>query len=490
MVDLALATEAWEEAQRALARLTELAESDDERATLALRLGAVLEERLSDYEGAQLAYKRALSLRPQDAKATSALVRVLGHLGHHDEAIAMQAALVEFETDAERKLALTLELAHLQDVVAGDRRKAEATLEKARRTWHGEPSILTAQAAFYQRHGEQAALSVLLDRSATEARRALSTGRYQLGLFEVLATVAELRGEPAAAAVARATVAALRGSAVQLQGVGTDALQPELDEFLAPEPLSLPLRALLRSAGSALDAAFPYDLKAVRATPFPPDLGALSEQLQQVASSVGINGLELRLTPALGPVCVAICAEPPTVMFGRELLESDDVAVRDFLFVRALKLLQSRTCTLARTAPIELWPMVAALLSVFVEDWRPQGVEAQKHAVMRTRLAKVLSKEIPADAAVLAMEVIGSIGNQASQLSVLVNEWGNRAALLAMGDPQVALRAISLATGHSEALPEDEATRIKWLTRNVEARDVTVYSVGPQYLEARRRLGA
>ncbi len=84
---------------------------------------------------------------------------------------------------------------------------------------------------------------------------------------------------------------------------------------------------------------------------------------------------------------------------------------------------------------------------------------------------------------------MASIGNRASQLGTAVNQWGNRTALLVTGDPNVALNAVALASGHDEGPPGDGVERLKWIIRNPEARDLAVFSVSEQYAEARRRLG-
>ena len=63
------------------------------------------------------------------------------------------------------------------------------------------------------------------------------------------------------------------------------------------------------------------------------------------------------------------------------------------------------------------------------------------------------------------------------------------AALLAIGDPSGALRAVSMAASHAQAPPAAGPERLKWIGRNAEARDVCVFSVSENYAEARRRLG-
>jgi hypothetical protein len=89
----------------------------------------------------------------------------------------------------------------------------------------------------------------------------------------------------------------------------------------------------------------------------------------------------------------------------------------------------------------------------------------------------------------LALEIGGTIGNRASQLGTAINQWANRAALLAVGDPSIALRAIGRSAGPGKGLPDEGVERLKWIVRNSEARDLAVFSVSDAYSEARRRVG-
>ena len=63
-------------------------------------------------------------------------------------------------------------------------------------------------------------------------------------------------------------LATLEGQPVELRGAGVErAFDPSLDDLLAPEALTPPLRALLAKTGEALDAVTPIDLRAMRASP-------------------------------------------------------------------------------------------------------------------------------------------------------------------------------------------------------------------------------
>jgi hypothetical protein len=89
---------------------------------------------------------------------------------------------------------------------------------------------------------------------------------------------------------------------------------------------------------------------------------------------------------------------------------------------------------------------------------------------------------------VLALEVVGSVGNRMSQLGTAILQWGNRCGLLAVGAPSAALRGLALAAGQLGGPPAGPE-RVKWVIRNPEARDLAVFSVSDAYAEARLRLG-
>jgi hypothetical protein len=382
-----------------------------------------------------------------------------------------------------------LGLALVEEQIVGDRKKAEGTFERARREWQHDGVVLRAVAQFHERHGEARALQILLERAVTDARRALATGRFDAGLFETIGTVADLRGASDAALVAQATLAALKGEETAIVGAGPLAGEPRLDEVLAPDLLSGAFRALLKKTGDMLDAAYPFDLRSVRATPLPAASGAFIDFVRQLAESFAIRGLEVLASPVLGPVCVPVGSDPPALVFGQALLDSTDDAARYFLMMRSLKILQTRATALSRTAPIELWPVLAAYLGQFTPSFSPQGVDAKKLAEAQQRFKNLQRRRPDDDVPVLALEVISAIGNRASQVATALHQWGNRTGLLALGDPTAALRGLAFVAGQAGGPPPEGSERIKWIVRNPEARDLATFSVSDAYAEARKRVG-
>ena len=330
---------------------------------------------------------------------------------------------------------------------------------------------------------------MLLDRAAADARRALGTGRFEPYLFSTIATVAELKDRPDAAQIAKAAVAALDGHAAALEGAGPRAGDASLDDLLAPEVLTPAFRDLLRKTGPLLDTAVPFDLGSVRASPLPPQLGEMGDQIREIAAGYGLPGLQLHVSNVLGAVCVPVSTHPPTLVLGQPLVTSNREDVRTFLVHRALKVLSANAAAIARTAPIDLWPLLAAYLKAFNPTWTPQGVDQGKLTNFYGAITRALPKGLDSSTAVLATEVIGSIGNRAGTLNTVINGWGNRAGLLAVGDLNVAVTGIAWAGGHMNQPPAHGKERVTWINRNAEARELVVFSVADAYADTRNRLG-
>ncbi|MBL9028060.1 MAG: tetratricopeptide repeat protein [Myxococcales bacterium] len=476
----------YEGAEQALIRLARHTADADQQVAIYFRLGELYDQLLPNDERAELAYQEILKRRPQDEGAREKLIGLFRRTGQLARAVDEQNVLVNAAESPDEKCRRTVELAELLEE-QGELKKAESTLVVARKSFPKSDLALRAIVKFYQRTGQGPAAAVLLDRAVADARRALGTGRFESFLFETLATAAELRDRAEAAAAARATVAAIDGLEADVGGVGPRAGDAKLDELLAPEVMTPSFRELLLRTGPMLDAAFPYELDAIRAAPLPPPLAAVGEEVRAIAGAYGLHQIQVLVSTVLGPVCIPARANPPTIVLGQVLASQPPCPERTFLLHRAMKVLQSGTAVLARTAPIDLWPLVAAYLKVFSPTFAPQGVDAARFNDSYGRLSRALPQGLSPDVGVLAADVIGNIGNRASTLNAAVNGWGSRAGLLAVGDPNVALTGIAWAGGNANGPPPAGKERLTWIGRNAEARDIVIFSVSDAYVEARSR---
>ena len=269
--DLCVTQRDWDAAEQALVRLARLLPTADEQRGVYARLGDLYGRHLLNLSRAEVAFKEVLKRCPDDVATMEKLVEVYKRQNDPARAVELQQDLVKRAESPETKRARLIELATIHEQTSRDTRRAEQTLEAARREYPNEVSILRALAEFYVRHRQTPAVNILLDRAGADARRTLAAGRFSAGPFEVLATVFDLRGKKDAARFAQGMLAAMGAQPTDLRGAAERAFDPRLDDLLAPEALTPALRSLLAKTGEALDAAAPVDVRGLKAVAMPPD---------------------------------------------------------------------------------------------------------------------------------------------------------------------------------------------------------------------------
>jgi hypothetical protein len=180
-------------------------------------------------------------------------------------------------------------------------------------------------------------------------------------------------------------------------------------------------------------------------------------------------------------------SSPPTILVGESLLANERLA--PFLVMRAIKLVCTRASAFGRTPPAELAVLVSAWLKCFNPTWQPQGINPAALNAAGARVQGALPRNMDPDVGVIALEVAGGLGTMAATLGPSALCWGNRTALLALGDPNTALDAIAAAAGQASGAPQDPAARATWIARTPEARDLVAFGVTDAFAEARARLG-
>ncbi|MGH7269472.1 MAG: hypothetical protein ACREJ3_03495, partial [Polyangiaceae bacterium] len=302
----------------------------------------------------------------------------------------------------------------------------------------------------------------------------------------------ELRGRASAARVTEAMLAALEGRPADLRGAGPErALDPALDDLLAPETLSPATRALLAKTGEMLDAVTAIDLRALKATPLPPD-APIARLVARVAAAAKMGQVAVLSSPKLAATCIPVGSTPRVLVLG-EVLARDE-RLGPFLALRALKLLQARASALARTAPGELGVLISAWLKCFNPTWQAQGINPAALSAATLRLQSTMPRNLSPDVGALALELTGSIGTRQATLGPAALAWANRVALLGLGDPNAALDAIAVSApagsaGPLHAAPVDPKERAAWVSRTPEARDLIAFGVADAFSDVRGRLG-
>jgi hypothetical protein len=317
----------------------------------------------------------------------------------------------------------------------------------------------------------------------------LSAGRMQTSSFEIMQAVFELRGKKGAAQAALGTLAAIEARPSDVRGGDGRALDPALDEHLAPEILSTSLRALLAQTGDALDIASPFDLRAYSPASLPPSAAATGALIQRLAQPLGLGGVQVFTSARLRNRCIPVGSAPATILIGEGLAAHSNDAARTFLLTRALKLVSARASALVRTQTAELVVLVSGWLAAFNPQWKPEGVDPAALAEIIRRVQSALPRNLGPDAGIMAMELSGALAGQAGAIGPSIIAWANHAALLAVGDLNVALDALAMSEGDVPGAPRDAKERGAWIAKNGEARDLIAFSVSDGYGEARTKLG-
>ena len=477
----------WAGAEQAYVRLARLLDSPAEQRAIYEKLGEIYGTHTGNLSRAEVAFKEVLKRAPGDVATLETLVDLYKRQGDLETAVETQTQIVSGSTDPAVRLRRLIELAAIHELTARDARKSEQVLESARKEFPTSVVALRAMAEFYARQRQMPAMQILLDRAASDARRSFAAGRFVTSLFEVLHAAYELRGRKDAARVVAATLAAVEGQPAELIGAEARAVDPRLDDLLAPEIIGPALRALMHRAGDSLDAVSPLDLRSLRASPLVPGT-PLGTTVGAVATVVGLGALQILVSPQLGRVALPLGTNPPALLVGEGLMTVTNERARAFVVVRAMKMILARTSSMLRGDPAEVPVLVSALFTAFNPSFVPQGVDARKVAEVSRRLVPALPRNLDPTVGVIALEAAGTLGNQAPQLGAAAQAWANRVALLAIGDPNGALDAIAWSKGE-EAAPRGSEERAAWIARTTEARELMTFSVSDAYSEARSRLG-
>jgi cellulose synthase operon protein C len=488
--DVCTSQQDWQAAEQALVRLARLLPTPEEQRKVYAQLGDLYSVHLLNLSRAEVALKEVLKRTPDDVESIAKLIDVYKRQSDSARAIELQQELVTRAVSPEEKRKRVLELSAIHEYVAHDNRRAEQALEAARREFPQDVTVLRVLAEFYMRHHQAPAVNILLDRAGGDARRALAAGRVTPALFEVLATVFDLREKKDAARVTRGMLAAIAGSPAEMSGAGPRAFDPRLDDSLAPEGITPSLRTLLARTGDALDQFLPVDLRALRAAPLPAD-SALARLAAGIGLATGLGAVQVLVSPGVGSACLPVGSSPATIVVGESLVGHERASA--FLAVRALKLVHARASVLARATPADLALMMPAWLKCFNPTWQPPGSDgAQASATMSAASARIqaaLPRNLDPDIAIIALEAAGTVGAQAEALGARAVAWANRVALLSLGDPNAALDAIAAAAGDVAGAPRDPAERAAWIARTPEAYDLIAFAVTDAFAEARARLG-
>ena len=486
--ELSALEEDWPAAEDAWVRLARLLTTPGEQRQVYERLGELYSQHTLHLERAELAFREVLKRAPGDTGTLERLVDVYRRQKDLPKALEVQHELVAAATSPTDKRARTVDLASLYEDPGHDERKAEQVLEGARREFPTDVAVLRALAEFYMRHKQTPAVNILLDRAAADARRAFAAGRFAPALFEVMRAVFELRGKDDAARIVGASLLAIEGKPALVRGAFGPALDPRIDDLLAPDVLSSGLRIMLQRAGGMLDVAAPMDLRAMGALPAGADARIVHELAGSFASGLGLAAPKVYISKTLGRTCLPVSSDPPALVIGESLLTSTNERAVAFIVMRAMKLVAAKASALVRANSTDLAALIPAWMQAVVPSWTPQGVNPSALAIAARKVAQSSPPQGSEELTSLGLEVASQLGTRASTLGGLALAWANRAALLGVGDPNAALEALAWSLGNKDGAPTDPAARAAWIGRTHEAKDLLIFSIGDGYAEARSRL--
>ena len=179
MGELCVAQKDWDGAEQVWVRLARLLATPEEQLAAYRRLGDLYAEHLTNLSRAEVALREVLKRAPDDVRRTRAPRRRLQE-AERRAARARDAAGAARpregsggEAQAPRSSSRRSTRSRSHDL-----RKAEQTLEAARREFPSDVGVLRALAEFYIRHKQTPAVNILLDRAAGDTRRAFATGRF------------------------------------------------------------------------------------------------------------------------------------------------------------------------------------------------------------------------------------------------------------------------------------------------------------------------
>jgi cellulose synthase operon protein C len=484
---LAEEAEDWPEYEQYLIKFSKAQTDDTLQIGILKRLGALYEGPLPNPSRAEAVYKKILSQEEGNDEILARLVDVYIQLGDADMAVETHQERVRLAQDPAARRARLLELGRIFDEHANDGERALKAFESARASDPSDLEALAALAEFHTKHGRPEALSAALDQAIEELRGRLANDP-DLKSFHSLAKILELRGREDAVRVVRAAIAGLSGEQTELIGAEDAAAMPDVDPLLCPPELTPEIRAFLDKAGEALEKSVPVDLRALKAAKLGTTNPVLKAKIDAVARGFGLPDPDVVISRAMPLLCLPVGAKPFQIVIGDGIVSTDDEVGRRFALARTMKLCGARCAALIRVPPADLRIYLDALLHHLQPEYPAPDIDAERLDEITKRLQRFVPRKDEAELKRLAGEIVGGGALDIERLASAAATWGDRVALLAVGDVGAALRGVAWTLGQKDA-PRDPEELRKWLLENPAARDLVMFGISDTYIEARNRAG-
>jgi tetratricopeptide (TPR) repeat protein len=484
---LAEEAEDWPEYEQYLIKFSKAQTDDAAQIGILKRLGALYEGPLPNPSRAEAVYKKILSHEEGNDEILARLVDVYVQLGDPDMAVETHQERVRLAADPTARRARLLELARILDEHANDPDRALKALEQARSSDPSDLEALAALAEFHTKHGRPDALSAALDQAIGELRNRLAS-EPDLRSLQSLAKILELRGREEGVKVVRAAIAGLSGEVPELVGAEDAAAVAELDALLCPPELIPELRAFLDKAGEALEKSVPVDLRALKAAKLGTTNPPLKAKIDAVARGFGLPDPDVVISRAMPLLCLPVGAKPFQIVIGDGIVGTDDDVARRFALARTMKLCGARCASLIRVPAADLKVYLDALLHHLHPEHPAPEIDAERLDEITKRLQRFIPRKDEAELKTLAGQIVAEGAVNVERLAGAASTWGDRVALLAVGDVGAALRGVAWSLGQKE-VPKDPEELRKWLMENSAARELLMFAISDTYIEARQRAG-
>lgn len=475
---LASLTKDTAEREQTLLQLIRVAPTPGQQAAAYKHLGDFYHHESPQPARAIKSYQEALRRKPDDGETLRALVAVQIAAGDLASAKANVDAFAQrSNTDAERR---AVAVSRAAITAATDPNAGEAELQQLLTERPYDSVVLEELAQVYVRENNTDKLRLLDERVRQQAERELPAGAHVAAYLSALAALAKLRADNSAFVLVSALSNLYHGVASGLDARGSRAVSRALDADLAPHPLSESLRTLLAKTSEALEEAFPLNIADLN--PVPLKDARLVASFEMKAKAVGIAAPELFVVNSAPYLC-QVTHHPSRVFLGSGWVEHA-ASLQDFVVWRSLKLLQARVGAVAHSSPESTALRLDALLSAYTDP----ADTLVPNASGPNRLRAVLHPLLPKDPTLgaLAASSVEELSQSELEVGDAIALWADRSALLATGEPRIALLAVCLM--HGETGFTTPAALLDAVARQPSARRLMVSLLDPDFVQAHRSI--
>jgi hypothetical protein len=476
---LASLTKDTAEREQTLLQLIRVSPTPAQQAAAYKHLGDFYHEESPQPTRAIKCYQEALRRKPDDHESLRALVDVQVSA---NELAAAQANVDAFaeraSTDVERRAVV---IARAAITAATNPALGEAQLQELLVERPYDSVVLEELAHLHMRANNPDKLRQLNDSVRQRAELELPSGSHVAQYLSGLSTLAKLLADKSALVLVSALSNLYHGVPSGLDARGSRAVSRALDVHLAPLPLSEPLRTLLARTSEAIEEAFPLNI--ANLNPVVLKEPRLVASFEMKAKAVGIAAPELFVVSGAPYLC-QVTHHPSRVFMGLGWVEHAAAALQDFVVWRSLKLLQARVGAVAHLSPEATALRLDALVSAYAEPGNALVADAAGPNRLRAILHPVLPKDTTLNA--LAASSVDALSNCELEVGDAIALWADRSALLATGEPRIALLAICLM--HGETGFSTPAALLEAVSRQPSARRLMASLLSPSFVEAHRSI--